>query len=149
MAFGDDPLGSVPIGQPGPTTEIPDVQTRQKALFFDVATRDYPIDEDTGRYAETDQATAACQNALFFLKKKIPSSPTTGNTLDEVDPFGPRAQADTDTRIRTALDPVARRGWIRDIQVRMQPVASGGMKVEVSVYNTLLGERKPVFDGVV
>lgn len=148
MAFGDDPLGSIPIGQPGATTEIPDVQARQKALFFDVATRDYPIDEDTGRYVETDQATAACQNALFFLRGKIPSSPTTGNSLDKVEPFSSRAQSDTDTRIRTALDPIARRGWISDIKIRMQPVRSGGMKVEVDVFNYLLGERTDVLDAV-
>ena len=144
MAFGDDPFGAVPIGTPPPGSTDRTVNTRPVGLFFDGATRDYPLDEETGRYVETDQATAACQARLFNLRGRIRSSPTTGTTLDKRSPFGPRAQAEVDSDVKTALDPVVRRGWISNVRVRMQPISSGGMKVEVVVLNHLTGRDQPI-----
>lgn len=143
MAFGDDPLGSVPMGYVPPATEIPAVRSRQKALFFDATTRDFPI-EDDGRYVATDPATAACQAALYFLRRRIPSAPTNGNTLDEVNPYDPRALAQADNAVRTALAHVAACGWISDIRVRIRPLKSGGHKTEVTVFNHLLEQDVPV-----
>lgn len=145
MGFGDDALGDVPLGNPPDASADPLVNARPKALYFNARTRDFPLDAN-GRHVATDLATAACQTALFHTKGSIKCSPETGNTLDKADPHGPRALAETDNIVRDALDSVARRGWISATQVRMQPVAAGGLKAEVSVKNHLRGERSDFGD---
>jgi hypothetical protein len=145
MAFGDDALGDTPLGAPPDPSADPVVNARPAALYFNARTRDFPLGDD-GRHIATDLATAACQTALFHTQGSIKCSPKTGNTLDKADPYGPRALAEADNIVRDALDSTARRGWISDTQVRMQPVATGGLKAEVSVKNHLRGTRSDFGD---
>ena len=116
MSAGLYPAGYGPCGlDPQPTLSTSQSSVAPVAIMFDGATRDFPLNPETGRYYGVTSVAQRVELALLTQFGKTPAVPTMGLNLAGVVPVaGDKLQADVDSAVRTAL---------------AQPIANGDIKI--------------------
>lgn len=135
MLAGDGLAGDDSLLAP---VEIPHV--RPAAIFFDGATRDWPLDAD-GHYIGIHPVDAAMQMAVMVGVGTLPASTTTGNTLPSNEYLDPRTiDAKVKDAIRIATKRLVDRGDVTIDSVTPE-IRGGSLFVEVAYFNERLPDR--------
>lgn len=133
----DDPLAD-PSAEPV-TSEPRPVPPR--ALRLNPRTRNFDLDA-TGLYPDQHPTDAEVVTAMLHEEGRIASAPTTGNSLRKIpSPYGPRVDADADTRTRFALRRLTTRGAISNVGVAHQAKPQGS-RVRLTYINEELAEER-------
>jgi len=134
MGAGEYPCGFGPCGlDPLPTGSTPRSLSPPVALLFDGATRDFPLNPDTGRYYGVTPVAQKVELALLIALKALRAAPAVGISFEDVVPVeGDKFQADVEAAVRTALAPMLKADEIELISIVAASPVRGGIRAAVT-----------------
>lgn len=133
--MGDEAMGEAEMGDFVPFGIQSVAGTRPRAVLFDVVTRDFPLDAN-GKYQDQHPVDSMVDINMSMLATKIPTSSTTGNTLNQVtNPFGIKGANDIENRVRLRMKNLTDNGDIKIDSILSQPNPNGGFVVQMAYFN--------------
>lgn len=146
MGLGLYPCGVGPCGlDPLPAASAARSSVAPSALMFDGASRDFPLNPDTGRYYGVTPTAQRVELALLIALGKVPAVPGLGIQLANIVPVaGPKLQADVENAVKTALAVPLQRGDIAILTIRGTSAIRGRITVYVR-FQDLRDPLKPIY----